>query len=265
MTTTTERARHFPDLPPRPPGESDDAYTDRLTGADGTGRVPYDHSRNRQCSIGWHSECSDPLGGVCQCPCHTEIGKLERRVYELEEAFVAAYAVASGARTGERAANITASLADDAGEVAKRRPELDEWYLSPAQPAPPETGEAEGHRLADAALAASVARGSARDIAQELDNALTGHGPTEVDRDLGLAGEQLTGLLEQARDTLEKVAAADTAEYALGDLLPDDWGKWSSVPGTALARYLRAALAVAERHLGRLPVPGDEDIPGGRL
>lgn len=30
--------------------------------------------RNRQCSIGWHEECSDRSGvnwrGECQCPCH---------------------------------------------------------------------------------------------------------------------------------------------------------------------------------------------------
>lgn len=27
---------------------------------------------NRQCSIGWHDECSDPEGDHCKCPCHTE-------------------------------------------------------------------------------------------------------------------------------------------------------------------------------------------------
>lgn len=109
--------------------------------------------------------------------------------------------------------------------------------------------------------AARAAGYSARGIAQDLTNALTGHGSVEVDRDLSMAGEQLTRLLEQARDTLEKVAAADAAEYALGDLLPADWGKWSSAPGTALARYLHAALAIAERYLGRLPLPGDEEAP----
>lgn len=71
-----ERARWYPDMPPALPGEDDDAYTDRLTGADRTGRVPYDHRRNRQCSIGWHEECSE--NGVpaesrrCQCPHHEE-------------------------------------------------------------------------------------------------------------------------------------------------------------------------------------------------
>jgi hypothetical protein len=65
-------------MPPALPGESDDAYTDRLTGADRTGRVPYDHRRNRQCSIGYHGECSerritDPsITRNCECPCHAE-------------------------------------------------------------------------------------------------------------------------------------------------------------------------------------------------
>ena len=47
-------------------------YTNRLTGADGTGRRPYDHVRFRQCSIGYHGECSqrgNPLP-ECECPCH---------------------------------------------------------------------------------------------------------------------------------------------------------------------------------------------------
>ncbi|HTY35375.1 hypothetical protein [Mycobacterium sp.] len=52
------------------PGETPDAYTDRLTGADRTNRRPYDHRRNRQCSIGYHDECSDPVGETCECPCH---------------------------------------------------------------------------------------------------------------------------------------------------------------------------------------------------
>jgi hypothetical protein len=63
--------RRHPEMPPMLPGESVDQYTDRLTGADGTGRVPYDHHRNRQCSIGWHEECSDPAGEWCKCPCHS--------------------------------------------------------------------------------------------------------------------------------------------------------------------------------------------------
>lgn len=66
------RAAWYPAPPPGLEGEDGDAYTDRLTGADGTGRVPYDHPRNRQCSIGWHSECSDPDGTECKCPHHRD-------------------------------------------------------------------------------------------------------------------------------------------------------------------------------------------------
>ena len=29
-----------------------------------------DPTRNRQCGLGWHDECSDPLGEVCECECH---------------------------------------------------------------------------------------------------------------------------------------------------------------------------------------------------
>jgi hypothetical protein len=66
------KGRWFPEMPPMLAGETVEQYTDRLTGADGTGRVPYDHRRFRQCSIGWHEECSDPWGEQCECPCHDE-------------------------------------------------------------------------------------------------------------------------------------------------------------------------------------------------
>lgn len=66
------RGRHYPEMAPLLPGETIEQYTDRLTGADGTGRVPYDHRRRRQCSIGYHDECSDPQGKDCKCPCHTQ-------------------------------------------------------------------------------------------------------------------------------------------------------------------------------------------------
>jgi hypothetical protein len=65
-----ERGRWYPTMPPMLDGETIEQYTDRLTGADGTNRVPYDHHRNRQCRIGWHQECSDPQGVTCKCPCH---------------------------------------------------------------------------------------------------------------------------------------------------------------------------------------------------
>lgn len=72
----TERARWYPSPAPAlagEDGEDGDAYTDRLTGADGTGRRPYDHPRGRQCSIGWHLECSGWRGASsCECPCHAD-------------------------------------------------------------------------------------------------------------------------------------------------------------------------------------------------
>ncbi len=68
---TVQRGRWYPSPAPALDGE-EDGYTDRLTGADGTNRQPYDHPRNRQCSIGWHMECSDPAGKSCKCPCHED-------------------------------------------------------------------------------------------------------------------------------------------------------------------------------------------------
>lgn len=62
--------RYYPEMPPGLPGETSAQYADRLTGADQTGRSPYDHRRFRQCSIGFHDECSDPTGEQCECPCH---------------------------------------------------------------------------------------------------------------------------------------------------------------------------------------------------
>lgn len=65
-----KRHRYYPKMPPMLKGETCDQYADRLTGADRTDRVPYDHRRYRQCSLGWHRECSDSKGRVCECPCH---------------------------------------------------------------------------------------------------------------------------------------------------------------------------------------------------
>lgn len=70
-----ERGRWYPEMPPALPGEDDDHYTDRLVGCYGPELRPYDHRRNRQCSIGWHEECSERhTAGArrCQCPCHEE-------------------------------------------------------------------------------------------------------------------------------------------------------------------------------------------------
>lgn len=69
-TTTVETGRWYPDPPPMLLFESVDDYTNRLVGVTGEG-CPYDHRRNRQCSIGFHDECTDPHGATCRCPCHT--------------------------------------------------------------------------------------------------------------------------------------------------------------------------------------------------
>lgn len=70
MTAAIERGRHYPAPAPALEGESDAAYTDRITGADRTDRKPYDHARYRECSMGYHTTCSDPDGCSCGCPCH---------------------------------------------------------------------------------------------------------------------------------------------------------------------------------------------------
>lgn len=31
----------------------------------------------RQCSIGYHDECSDPMGNRCQCDCHRDARRSE--------------------------------------------------------------------------------------------------------------------------------------------------------------------------------------------
>jgi len=73
ISTMVEALRWYADelpMPPALPNETDDEYTDRLTGADQTSRVPYEERRYRQCSIGFHDECTDPYGQNCKCPCH---------------------------------------------------------------------------------------------------------------------------------------------------------------------------------------------------
>ena len=72
-------ATYYPKMPPMLPGENGDEYTDRLTGADKTRRVPYNHRRNRQCALGWHHECTDPVGIRCECPCHDHAQVVTRR------------------------------------------------------------------------------------------------------------------------------------------------------------------------------------------
>ena len=61
----------IPEMPPLLDGETLEQYTDRLTGADKTGRSPYNgpglQRRGRSCCIGWHGEC---VTDDCECPCH---------------------------------------------------------------------------------------------------------------------------------------------------------------------------------------------------
>lgn len=55
------------DLPatyPQKPDEDDLAWTNRILSHS------REHEVNRQCSIGWHEECSDPQGESCMCLCH---------------------------------------------------------------------------------------------------------------------------------------------------------------------------------------------------
>jgi hypothetical protein len=62
-------------------------------------------------------------------------------------------------------------------------------------------------------------------VAQDLENALTGHGPTEVDQDLAGASEGLIGLLAQARDALREggEGPAETWELLpIANLQPGD-------------------------------------------
>ncbi len=89
--TTTEivKGRWYPQAAPALEGETDEQYTNRLIGASGPERRPYDHGRNRQCSIGYHNECSDRqnYGAInkaegCGCPCHEERFFAPERVAE---------------------------------------------------------------------------------------------------------------------------------------------------------------------------------------
>lgn len=82
MTTeTVVKGRWYPSPAPALDGEDDDAYTNRLTGAAGAGQQPYDHVRYRQCSIGWHMECSCRRGGgLCMCPCHADHAPRDTRL-----------------------------------------------------------------------------------------------------------------------------------------------------------------------------------------
>jgi len=66
---TVKRGRWYPEMPLPIPGETTSLYSERLIRNDEK-YGPYDHYRFRQCSIGYHDECSNPSGSSCQCPCH---------------------------------------------------------------------------------------------------------------------------------------------------------------------------------------------------
>lgn len=53
-------------LYPERPGEEAGKWTDRVLSH------AKEYGTNRQCSIGWHGECSDRSGESCQCLCHDE-------------------------------------------------------------------------------------------------------------------------------------------------------------------------------------------------
>ena len=55
-----------PPLPPKLPNETPRDFTDRLLS-----KGAYLEHRNRQCSIGYHDECTDQNGYDCKCPCHS--------------------------------------------------------------------------------------------------------------------------------------------------------------------------------------------------
>lgn len=71
--------RFYPSMPPALVGEDHTTYSNRLLGIGGV--RPYDHARGRQCSLGWHDECSQngvPAGERrCQCPHHTTVDGVE--------------------------------------------------------------------------------------------------------------------------------------------------------------------------------------------
>jgi hypothetical protein len=49
---------------PPAPNETGVEYTGRLL------KLAREYGTNRQCSIGYHNECSDPAGESCMCSCH---------------------------------------------------------------------------------------------------------------------------------------------------------------------------------------------------
>lgn len=49
--------------------------------------------KNRQCSIGWHSECSDPNGYDCQCACHQVVAMAQHAITDIDSPVTAVVVV----------------------------------------------------------------------------------------------------------------------------------------------------------------------------
>lgn len=73
---SAERARSPWESEPKLDGETTDSRTDRLCA------VGASLGLNRQCSIGWHDECSDPEGETCRCLCHGDDAKAKDAAFE---------------------------------------------------------------------------------------------------------------------------------------------------------------------------------------
>jgi hypothetical protein len=147
MTDAVQPAAWYPSPAPALPGEGGDQYTDRLTGAAGDGH-PYDHPRNRQCSIGYHQECSArvrllpdigmtlgmwiaaqraasrPAGGACRCPCHTDVATLLDLPDPLDRAVNAAASKLAGLYSLPPVTGLRVMLMAAAAAGGTPRPEL---------------------------------------------------------------------------------------------------------------------------------------------
>jgi hypothetical protein len=62
MSERVELTALYPDYP----GEDAGKWTDRVLSH------AREYGTNRQCSIGWHGECSDRSGETCNCMCHDD-------------------------------------------------------------------------------------------------------------------------------------------------------------------------------------------------
>jgi hypothetical protein len=231
MTTAIDKGRWYPAPAPALDGETDDAYTDRLTGADGTGRSPYDHPRNRQCSIGWHSECS--VQG-CECPHHDDkadgiaasampgplaaAGSKLARLYDLPEVTgLRVISLASAAAAGAECPDKTALLTALESAYGSRQTD---GFITDAV------------NIYRAALAETAAT-DPRD-----DRQLWGTG--DLARFLGGSEDSFTGLL------LVLFQKADPGNlYRLRMAFPEvheAWETWNAMSPAPTARQLREAL-----------------------